>query len=307
MRYEFVAIPDEDVPAGRRPGVPAPRHDLRQRDEQDGQRVAGRPRRPARLPAPREDEHDPGDPGPPDPLGAAVLRPVRRHRGAARRGAAAAGRAARRSQAYVDRYVALAKPRLPQLAAATPAWWLEERAVLRRPAPAADLDVLAAGAAHLPPPDPGPDLAPAGGRGTVPAIYGPSGDVTWDEADPTYSVEARRPSMTAGRPVTRRAKGPVAAAWLRRLPPDSIWRRTSPPAPRPPPAAGRPAPASPSTTNTKLTIVAMSITRLIRDTWMKAMGAPTSSRASWNSSTQARQGEYRFISLLRLPCDLPTR
>ncbi len=24
----------------------------------------------------------------------------------------------------------------------------------------------------------------------VPAIYGPSGDVTWDEADPTYSVEA---------------------------------------------------------------------------------------------------------------------
>ena len=24
----------------------------------------------------------------------------------------------------------------------------------------------------------------------VPAIYGPSGDVTWDEADPTDSVEA---------------------------------------------------------------------------------------------------------------------
>jgi hypothetical protein len=24
----------------------------------------------------------------------------------------------------------------------------------------------------------------------VPAIYGPSGDVSWDEADPTYSVEA---------------------------------------------------------------------------------------------------------------------
>jgi hypothetical protein len=24
----------------------------------------------------------------------------------------------------------------------------------------------------------------------VPAIYGPSGDVTWDEAGPTYSVEA---------------------------------------------------------------------------------------------------------------------
>ncbi len=26
----------------------------------------------------------------------------------------------------------------------------------------------------------------------VPAIYGPSGDVTWDEADPTYSVEAAK-------------------------------------------------------------------------------------------------------------------
>jgi hypothetical protein len=24
------------------------------------------------------------------------------------------------------------------------------------------------------------------------AIYGPSGDVKWDEADPTYSVEAAR-------------------------------------------------------------------------------------------------------------------
>ena len=26
----------------------------------------------------------------------------------------------------------------------------------------------------------------------VPAIYGPSGDVKWDEADPTYSVDAAR-------------------------------------------------------------------------------------------------------------------
>ena len=26
----------------------------------------------------------------------------------------------------------------------------------------------------------------------VPAIYGPSGDVTWDEADPTYSPEAAK-------------------------------------------------------------------------------------------------------------------
>jgi hypothetical protein len=26
----------------------------------------------------------------------------------------------------------------------------------------------------------------------VPAIYGPSGDVKWDEADPTYSLDAAR-------------------------------------------------------------------------------------------------------------------
>ena len=26
----------------------------------------------------------------------------------------------------------------------------------------------------------------------VPAVYGPSGDVTWSEADPTYSLDAAR-------------------------------------------------------------------------------------------------------------------
>ena len=30
------------------------------------------------------------------------------------------------------------------------------------------------------------------GHEPVPAIYGPSGDVKWDEADPTYSVEAAK-------------------------------------------------------------------------------------------------------------------
>ena len=30
------------------------------------------------------------------------------------------------------------------------------------------------------------------GHEPVPAIYGPSGDVKWGEADPTYSVEAAR-------------------------------------------------------------------------------------------------------------------
>jgi uncharacterized damage-inducible protein DinB len=30
------------------------------------------------------------------------------------------------------------------------------------------------------------------GHEPVPAIYGPSGDVTWNEADPTYSLEAAK-------------------------------------------------------------------------------------------------------------------
>ena len=30
------------------------------------------------------------------------------------------------------------------------------------------------------------------GHKPVPAIYGPSGDVKWDEADPTYSLEAAK-------------------------------------------------------------------------------------------------------------------
>ena len=35
----------------------------------------------------------------------------------------------------------------------------------------------------------------------VPTIYGPSGDVSWDQADPTYSLEAaRRPATTPGQP-----------------------------------------------------------------------------------------------------------
>jgi hypothetical protein len=29
-------------------------------------------------------------------------------------------------------------------------------------------------------------------RGAVPTIYGPSGDMTWNEADPTYSLEAAK-------------------------------------------------------------------------------------------------------------------
>jgi hypothetical protein len=70
------------------------------------------------------------------------------------------------AQAYLKKYVWLAKRRLPQFARGTTAWWLEERAFF--------------GGLRL------------AGHGPVPAIYGPSGDVTWDQADPTYSLEAAK-------------------------------------------------------------------------------------------------------------------
>jgi hypothetical protein len=35
-------------------------------------------------------------------------------------------------------------------------------------------------------------LSRLAGYEPVPAIYGPSGDVKWDEADPTYTVEAAK-------------------------------------------------------------------------------------------------------------------
>ena len=38
----------------------------------------------------------------------------------------------------------------------------------------------------------GGPISTRGGHEPVPAIYGPSGDVKWDEADPTYSPEAAR-------------------------------------------------------------------------------------------------------------------
>ena len=36
------------------------------------------------------------------------------------------------------------------------------------------------------------------GHEPVPAIYGPSGDVKWDAADPTYSPEAAKRGATRG-------------------------------------------------------------------------------------------------------------
>lgn len=92
--------------------------------------------------------------------------------------------------AYIDRYVVLAKVRLPQFAAGTREWWLEERPffglkrqriwvfwrrVLHTCHHRAQVQTC---------------LRLAGKH--VPAIYGPSGDVTWSEADPTYSLDAAK-------------------------------------------------------------------------------------------------------------------
>jgi uncharacterized damage-inducible protein DinB len=93
------------------------------------------------------------------------------------------------AQAYLDQYVSLARLRLPQLAAATAKWWLEERPffgglkrqrvwtfwrrVLHTCHHRTQVQTWLRLAGHH-----------------VPAIYGPSGDVTWEEADPTYSAEA---------------------------------------------------------------------------------------------------------------------
>jgi uncharacterized damage-inducible protein DinB len=93
-------------------------------------------------------------------------------------------------QGYIDKYLWLAKLRLPQLAAATEEWWLTPmpffggqreriwtfwRRVLHTCHHRTQVQTW---------------LRLAGQH--VPAIYGPSGDVKWSEADPTYSVEAAK-------------------------------------------------------------------------------------------------------------------
>lgn len=94
-------------------------------------------------------------------------------------------------QAYIDKYVWLAKRRLPQFAQGTTIWWLEERdffgglhrqriwvfwrRVLHTCHHRTQVQTW---------------LRLAGQH--VPAIYGPSGDVKWDAADPTYSLEAAK-------------------------------------------------------------------------------------------------------------------
>jgi uncharacterized damage-inducible protein DinB len=92
-------------------------------------------------------------------------------------------------QSYIDKYLWLAKLRLPQLAAGIEQWWLTPmpffgglqreriwtfwRRVLHTCHHRTQVQTW---------------LRLAGKH--VPTIYGPSGDVTWSKADPTYSLEA---------------------------------------------------------------------------------------------------------------------
>jgi uncharacterized damage-inducible protein DinB len=89
-------------------------------------------------------------------------------------------------RAYVDTYVGLARRRLPRLAAGTAAWWLEGRpffgGLVRERAWVFWRRVLHT-CHHRTQVQTWLRLA---GHEPVPAVYGPSGDVTWDGADPTY-------------------------------------------------------------------------------------------------------------------------
>jgi uncharacterized damage-inducible protein DinB len=92
---------------------------------------------------------------------------------------------------YIEKYVGLARRRLPQLARAGREWWLEERpffgGLVRQRIWTFWRRVLHT-CHHRTQVQTWLRLA---GRPT-PAIYGPSGDVTWSEADPTYSLDAAR-------------------------------------------------------------------------------------------------------------------
>jgi uncharacterized damage-inducible protein DinB len=95
-------------------------------------------------------------------------------------------------QAYIEKYVGLARRRLPQFARGTTAWWLEPRdffgglkreriwifwrRVLHTCHHRTQVQTWLRLAGHEP----------------VPAIYGPSGDVKEDNSDPTYSLEAAK-------------------------------------------------------------------------------------------------------------------
>lgn len=93
-------------------------------------------------------------------------------------------------QAYIDKYLWLVRGRLLQLAAGTTSWWLEQRPFfggLRRERIWVLWRRVLHTCHHRTQVQAWLRLA---GHEPVPAIYGPSGDVTWAEADPTNSTEA---------------------------------------------------------------------------------------------------------------------
>lgn len=92
---------------------------------------------------------------------------------------------------YIDKYVWLARRRLPQFARGTTEWWLEMRDFfggLRRERIWIFWRRVLHTCHHRTQVQTWLRLAGE----HVPAIYGPSGDVKWSDADPTYSVEAAR-------------------------------------------------------------------------------------------------------------------
>jgi len=95
------------------------------------------------------------------------------------------------TQAYIDKYIWQVRQRLPQIAAATTAWWLAERpffgGLMRQRIWTFWRRVLHT-CHHRTQVQTWLRLAGC----HVPAIYGPSGDVKWDGADPTYSLDAAR-------------------------------------------------------------------------------------------------------------------
>jgi len=143
MKYEFVSNPGRRGAASRQPRLSARRHDLRQRNQQDRQRMAGCAGCPSGLQATREGEFHQGDHGPPDPIGEAVPRSLRRHPGTARRGTASIGRQA--AGASISRQVRLAgKAASAATRRSDRGVVADTQAVLRRSGTGADLDLLAA-------------------------------------------------------------------------------------------------------------------------------------------------------------------
>jgi uncharacterized damage-inducible protein DinB len=102
--------------------------------------------------------------------------------------------------AYLEKYIWLAKLRLPQLAAATAEWWLTDMPFfggLRRQRIWTFWRRVLHTCHHRTQVQAWLRL---GGADFVPNIYGPSTDVKWDEADPTYSLAAAdRGSVNSGR------------------------------------------------------------------------------------------------------------